>query len=363
MEVRATAPGKVFLLGEYAVALGAPAVVAAVDRRVGCRVRRSRGAGRLVIGAGTAAFEGPLSMTSVADVPRPVRFVAAAAAVSAQRLGLSDVDLAVHTWSDLDGAGPKSGLGGSAAVVAAVTTAVHRVGGRESADPHTLASCGVAAHRLAQGGGSGADVVVSTLGGVQRISGLDGSRPPTSVASCLEGVAFRSEALALPAGLTFELVATGESARTGPRIARFVERARGRGPLGAAGAAIAESWVAGSAAAVDGFCEACRDGDVPRAVAAAEAGRTLLTRLGAVAGVGVWTPNLRRACAALGSAPDVVIKPAGAGGGDSAVALVPEIRREDLRAAWRKAGLQPLEVEASLEGVKVEVVHEEGAHG
>ncbi|MDG2305598.1 MAG: hypothetical protein P8R42_13335 [Candidatus Binatia bacterium] len=363
MEVTASAPGKVFLLGEYAVALGAPAVVATVDRRLSCRGSTAAGSGRLSIRVGAENYVGPLDADTLEGIPGSCRFVAAAVLTSARRLGMRGVDLEFTTWSDLDGAGPKVGLGGSAAAVVAATAATHALGGRPDEDRKILAALGVAAHRLAQGGGSGADVVASTLGGVQWISDLDASDVPSTVAACGTGARMRTEPLSLPGDLCLDVVATGTSASTGPRIRRFVGRARGEGPLGEGAAKILEAWSAGMSAVVTEFRDGCLAGSVERVLRATEHGRALLTRLGALTGIRIWTTALHRACDALGPTNAVAIKPSGAGGGDCAVALGPAGRRSELYAAWMSAGLQPLEVEASLDGVRVEMTREGNGHG
>ncbi len=358
MEVEATAPGKVFLLGEYAVALGGPAIVATVNRRLGCRAKRSAGTGRLTIRAGAETYRGRLHDENVADVPTGCRFVAAAARVSVRHLQMRDVDLDYETWSDLDRDGPKVGLGGSAACVAAVTAATHALAGEDETAALERAALGVAAHRLAQGGGSGADVVASTLGGIQWITGLDASDVPKTVGQCTVSAAIRAEALVLPSELALDVVGTGESASTGPRIRRFVERATSEAPAGASSRRILRSWSAGMGTAVDEFRDACEAASPSRALDAVRLARTLLGRLGAVAGIRIWTGPLRRACETLGAETALAIKPSGAGGGDCAVAIGAAGLREPLRQAWREAGLQPLEAEVSPDGARVRVVRE-----
>jgi len=317
----------------------------------------------LAIRIGSDAYDGSLGGDGVGDVPAPCRFVAAAVRVCARRLRLAEVDVRVETWSELDGDQCKAGLGTSAAVVSATTAAIYALAGRAGQDLRSLVSAAVGAHRLAQGSGSGADVVASTLGGLQCITGLDAAHPPATVRGCLDQLRFETEPLQLPGNLRIEAVAVGAGARTGPRVRRFVERARGHGPLGAGGAAIVGSWGAGMGAAVEDFRGACRGADPRGALAAVARARSLLSRLGAVAGIGIWTPGLRRACSVLASCEEVEIKPSGAGGGDCAVALLPEPRVEDLRTAWRAVALQPLETPLSPDGVRVAVVREGREHG
>lgn len=351
MEVETSSPGKVFLLGEYAVALGAPAIVAAVDRRLGCNAQSFRGTGQLTVQSGTTRFVGPLARDTLEDAPHEFRFAVAAARVGARAFGLGKRDITLRTWSELDGAGPKVGLGGSAAVVAAVTGAMHALAGQPDRTPLERAAIGIAAHRLAQGGGSGGDVVSATLGGLRWVAGLDASQVPRSVSACARGASVETAPVELPPNLGIEVVATGESARTGPRVRRFVEVA-GRSP-------VLRAWMDGMAVASNGFRDACDEGHAASALAAVALARRLLGRLGAMTGIRVWTPGLRRACGILASQEGLEIKPSGAGGGDCAVALAAQAQRDELHEAWRARGLEPLGVAMSPDGVRVRVVREE----
>jgi phosphomevalonate kinase len=175
------------------------------------------------------------------------------------------------------------------------------------------------------------------------------------VESCLAGAEVRAERIPLPDALRLEVVATGESASTGPRVRRFLERAQGDGPS----RTVLRAWTEGVTATVEAFCDACHRGDASGAVGAIRRAGSLQERLGALAGIRIFSPGLRRACGALDPGGGGAVKPSGAGGGDCAVALVDAARRDQLRATWRAAGLRPLEVEASLDGVRVGVVSEE----
>ena len=123
------APGKVVLVGEYAVLDGGPAVVMAVDRGVRCDV---------LDGAGIDTPDGD------------ARFVAPALgdAAAKERFVFSD-------WNPPDVGGDKPGLGGSAAACVAACIAVDR----PPTDAYEI-------HAAVQGGGSGVDVAASVYGGV-----------------------------------------------------------------------------------------------------------------------------------------------------------------------------------------------------
>ena len=351
MEVGATAPGKIVLLGEYAVALGRPAIVAAMDRRLGCRIRLEPGQGRLHIGKGVNRCDLPLHRDTVEDAPLEMRFVAAAARVGARFFDLKAVDLNIETWSEIDRAESKVGLGGSAAIVAATLAAVGAASGSQKGDPTTLAGLGVAVHRLAQKGGSGADVIAATLGGVQWIAGLDAKQVPRSVEEAALGVPVETECLELPTGLTLDVVFSGQSVRTGPRIDRFVALARGEEAAGRPARGPVSAWSDAMEDATRALRQACQANSASRALAAMRQGREVFGDLGPLIGFEMWSDGLILACQ---DEEGWATKPSGAGGGDCAVSL---LSKDDLvarRDAWRTRGLQPLESRASVEGVRVD---------
>jgi phosphomevalonate kinase len=360
MEMTASAPGKLFVIGEYAVVGGGPAVVATVTRRLRARVRAGRGRGELVIRAGNGSVRCPLATDDVRELPAAARFVAGAALISARVLELAGVDVEVETESDLDPGTSKTGLGGSAAATAATVSAVHGLARQLAGGSDDVAlrvATGVYAHRLAQGGGSAADVIAATVGGLVWVDGLDGEDVPHDVAASVARIRsarpIEFERLQLPPGLALEAVASGRSCATGPRVARFAKVLRGDVSSGAA--AILRSWTDAMRAAAEMFRDACRAGDARLVVQAIRASGTLLSRLGAVAAIPVFTAELRRACAIAGQVTQTAAKPSGAGGGDCAIAVVAQDRRADLRRLWQEAGLEPLAVDVDPAGARVEV--------
>jgi phosphomevalonate kinase len=242
------APGKLVICGEYAVLDGAGAVVAAVDRGVRC----------VVSPADTVEIE----------TPGDDRFVRAALA------GAPPARYAFSDWNPVD-LPSKPGFGGSAAATVAAVVA------RGGQLPDALA-----AHRAVQGGGSGVDVFASWHGGVRRF--------PTG------------EEVACPPMIA---VWSGNSASTGPRVARYLAHP------------FREAFVASSAALVDAFPDAPLD--VLRA--SYELLRAMIEDYD--------TPTHAR-IAALAERFGGAAKPSGAGGGDVAVALFPD---EDARAAFARA--------------------------
>lgn len=360
MELTASAPGKVFAIGEYAVVSGGPAVIATVTRRLRARVRTRSGTGRLVVRNGEHTARCALSDERVDALPQATRFVAAAALVSARALALEGVDLEVATESALDPGAGKTGLGGSAAATAATVRAIFALvegGSGVAAGEGARVAAGVYAHRLVQGGGSAADVIASAVGGLVWTEALDGSDVPSGIAAAAArvraGVSPAYERLQLPAALRLEVVSTGHSCATGPRVARY--SALAFGSPGLAPFASLREWAAGMRAAVEVFRDACRAADAPLLRAAVRTAAALLSRLGAIAAVPVYTPELRRACAIAAGLASAAAKPSGAGGGDCAIAVVPPAEREELRARWQQAGLVPLALDLDPDGARPEV--------
>jgi len=316
----ATAPGKLFLTGEWAVLRGAPALVVAVDRLVRIELDGTVG-------------DGPLSIESMAEgyTWRGEAAVASlphgdAGAVLAVLRGLGAVRgrIAVDSRSFLIGE-RKLGLGRSAATISAAVLA-RRVLADSAVDPDALLPDALAANACFQDGqGSGADVAAAVYGGVVAAERRDDRLT----------VARHT----LPDGL--ELVAgwTGESAATTPLVAAF--------------ATMPSPPVLGDlvATARDAVA-AIADRDADRLCEAVERSSDLLARLGDQTGLPIMTPALHRLVSTARKA-GAVAKPSGAGGGDCgiAVATTPRVAAA-VRAAWRDAGILPLDVVVAGAGAR-----------
>lgn len=258
---RVVAPGKLVLLGEYAVLDGVDAIVAAVDRGVVVDVTD---------GAGIVTPTGDDRFVRAAIGDRPGRYV------------FSDqhpVDLP-----------EKPGFGGSAAATVAACLAC----GRPGADAFAV-------HAAVQGGGSGIDVFASLHGGVRWFpSGEPVDCPP------------------------FVAVWSGRSAATGPRVRRFLAS-----PARAA-------FVADLREIVAGFPE--------RPFQTVRLAYARTCAMAAEAGLDYDLPVFHH-LDALAAAHGGAAKPSGAGGGDIAVAFLPDLAaRAAFEAACRASGLTPLPV-------------------
>lgn len=155
-----SAPGKLFLFGEYAVLSGAWCVVSAVDLRARAH-RRAAASGYKLVGA---EFDAPLAL------PRAIVSASGRPEVEISRLG-ADVRALYDPKT-----GEKLGVGSSAASATALAGALHLsrdAALKKSVEPEkpslndrkTIFNIAFLAHRALQNGrGSGADIAASVFG-------------------------------------------------------------------------------------------------------------------------------------------------------------------------------------------------------
>ena len=363
-DVVASAPGKLVLLGEYAVLEGAPAVTTAVDRRAVVRLRR-RADGRCTVRA-----------PDVVDGVQPFRLGAGglpdwtAAGPAAARLNLVDevlrgladaglglaggegVELSLDTsaFFDLLGASrQKLGLGSSAALTVALTSALVALAGQATAtaDRAGWLTRLLDLHRSFQGGqGSGVDVATSLCGGLlsYRLQGSDG-RPDATP-------------LPWPAALHRAFIWSGNSASTPKFLATLRDWRRAsathEADYGVRMAALTDTAEAAVSALVDGdaggflYC-------------AGRYGRDLRA-LGQASGVDIWSSAHEAIAAVAGRQDGVVYKPCGAGGGDVGVLFATDPDR--LAAAVAQladAGFASVPLAVDPAGLRLEVTESEDA--
>ncbi len=318
-----SAPGKIIVIGEYAVLEGGAAYVRAVDVRARARVR-PRAAGSLLeapdIGVPAIEFStapgGHILWQGAEQSPSrvPSALGLAAAVLSDAfsdapprpcRIGLDTSEFFGETRQ---GAREKIGLGSSAAVTVALHAAARRWACGEDAGPHDVASTLVrlqALHRHHQGGrGSGLDIAASLHGGtfVYR----RGDPHPALIP------------VPLPPGLELLCVWSGRSASTGGFLERLSvwrrrnERAYERymGEL--------------SRIAEDGIKAATSRDPAAFRMALREYTRSL-DGLGAATSLPIVSPVHRR-IERLASKHGLTYKPSGAGGGDIGIAVADDPR-------------------------------------
>lgn len=302
----ARAPGKLVLSGAYAVLNGAPAIVTAVDRYV------------------------------VADASRAATFVTeeVKAAIDAGVL-----DRAPWFSADAlreqnpDGTSRKLGLGSSAAILVASMAAVLGEGPEKvTSIRKPIFRAALAAHRTAQGGGSGVDVAASVFGGV-----LWARLDPDG--------ALTARPHRLPEGTVIEVFGSPVAAVTRDFLAK-VRALEVCAP--ACHQALLDAVARGAVEAV----EAQSVKDLVRSLSAqVEA----LGSLGDAADAAIVTPEVRSLRAAA-TAEGASFGPSGAGGGDIALFVGSAASSVAFRELASTQGLTRLELTVGAEGTHF--VHE-----
>lgn len=296
--MKASAPGKLVLSGAYAVLRGAPAVVTAVDRRVHVDTEAP------------PAFEAKEVLALLEQLwpagPRP-------------RVPAADA-------RELRHGGGKLGLGSSAAITVASLRAL-----RPELPLDAVFETALRAHRTAQGGGSGVDVLASTYGGTW-LARLDGGG--------LERVAVE-----LPPKLEFEVWALPSPAVTSDFVRRvFLLEERRRDEF-------VRLFDAQRAASEEAASALLRRAAAPF-VEALRAQFDALDALGAAAEVPIVTAEMSELARLV--EPDAVVLPAGAGGGDIVVHVGSRPSSPAFRALAARHHLFELDVSLDAPGVRLE---------
>lgn len=304
-----SAPGKLVLIGEYAVVDGFPAVVAAVSRRAAAVVE--------TFDDGLELRGNDPRWVSVVECAREQPLLAAVLDEVARRgIALRHGRIAVSTTA-FSTDNKKLGLGSSAAAAVALTSVfVHPLG---TDAIHDVART---AHRVFQGGGSGIDIAASTYGGILKFQ---------------EGVV--TSAPALPPGLDIVVAWTGVPAKT----QGFVDAWRALPGRFDHARAID--------AATTRFLVAAGRGDVREIVRAVGDARAAMRAMGEAARIDVVTQAHER-IAALARAHGGDAKPSGAGGGDVAVCFVATESRAALESALRAERFDVVDVRVGEPGAR-----------
>ncbi|MDP2343362.1 MAG: hypothetical protein Q8O67_20560 [Deltaproteobacteria bacterium] len=308
--IRASAPGKLVLMGEYAVLAGQPAIVAAVDVRAEC-VREG----------------GPLEIARDED-----GLIAACLQIAATATAEIDGRIDVDTEAFRAG-GIKYGLGSSAAACVALLRAL--LPNLQLDQLHDLAQ---RAHRKFQRGkGSGVDVCASVFGGIQRFVRRD------------DDVTEVKALPPLPDGVALLPVWTGISADTRAYLAS-IERAFGESsPFMAGGSHEIDRILRQLGAASQEFQLATFPEDLFVAV---DEAHDALRRLGELAGANIVSAQ-HSAIATIARACGGAAKPSGAGGGDISLCFVGEPEARDCTQRLETAGFRVLDLVVGAPGVDV----------
>lgn len=324
MLVTASAPGKLFLLGEYAVLHGAPALLSAVDVRVRLRLTSRASwwvsAPQLGLERYPLAPDGSIPAGADGGTRAALAMFDAARAASAAVFDLPPMGVEIDSGAFYGESG-KLGLGASAAVSAALCGGFAVAAGARREARAQLSERAILAHRAAQdGAGSGADVAACVYGGT--IAYRSGEPP---------------RRLRWPSGLQLLAVATGAGADT-RQLLKQVADLEARDPAGH------RQLIARLAGLAEAGAAALADFEPRRLLPVFNDYFDALDALGAAAGAAIVTPThhrLRRLAAEAGGA----FKPTGAGGPDAAIVAFDSRRAlAACAAAFAEAGYPPLDL-------------------
>jgi len=228
----ASAPGKLVLVGEYAVLDGAPAIVSAVDVRARAKVMAIPGKESIFFDAadGRAFYfivDADSGLRWVGERPETSGAILEAIISSciehsvlfddgpSFRVSMNSDDFFAH----IGGRWTKLGVGSSAAVLVALVGALVTELNLAMSSDALLAVCQAAHHRFQGGRGSGADVAIAVYGGVAVVRRDEAS----------QGI--DATACGWPDGLSVLPIWSGVSASTPELLLRF-EQFRGDNPAG-----------------------------------------------------------------------------------------------------------------------------------
>jgi phosphomevalonate kinase len=286
--IRASAPGKLIVSGEYAVLDGAAAISMAVDRRAIVSVASREGDCHAVTSPGFSESEGlftggsgELTWHGGGEDYQLFEKVWIAADISSPEALSFTLDTRPFRER-----GVKTGVGSSAALAVALATVIAAIGGGDS---HRIAK---RAHREFQGGtGSGVDIASSLAGGVieYRLSENAGQE------------------LAWPAGLHHAVFWSGVGADTRSKLEQLQKQ-----PVTASRAGLGD--------AANRFAAVFRGGSAPRVLDELDHYKDALRRFDADCELGIFDAGHAHLADAA-SGHGVVYKPCGAGGGDVGIAL------------------------------------------
>ena len=362
-----SAPGKLYIAGEYAVVEpGHQAVLVAVDRFITVRIAEAEDGGSadptghisstLYEAQSLTWYRRPEDGVVMVDkqfddyVVSAIRMVEQMVREAGGPLRYFDLDVS----SELDdGSGRKLGLGSSSAVTVATVRAVARFYGLVL-DDMAVYKLALLATDAVQPIGSGGDIAASSFTGwvaytspdrawLHQVSGAPGTgNSPGGSAGLSELVRMDWPLLSirrLPApGLRLSVGWTGSPAST-PRLVADVQ-AHARGAQDAAYTAFLRE----SEACLSALTLALREDDAQETGLRIQEGRRLLSGLSRTSGITIETSQLRR-LVEIAQEHGAVAKSSGAGGGDCGIALCPPgTDVAAMHAAWESAGIQPLDL-------------------
>jgi phosphomevalonate kinase len=356
-------PGKLMIAGEYAVLEpNQKAVVAAVNRYVTAYIKPARQNKLSLPQLGLEDITWKISdeevQFSVSD--SRLSFIQNSISVVNQFLQEKSVILRpfqLQIKSELDDplSGQKYGLGSSAAVVVAVTSAILRLhrDEKETLELDEIFKLSAIAHLKTQGSGSGADIAACVYGSWLEYSAfsskwvLDELEHGKKLRSIIEkpwpNLSIKPltppHMLQLVVGWTKEAVATAPMIK---RVQNFREN----------NLEVYNEFLRESSISVARLIQSFEINDCTEAINSLAQNRKVLLKLGENAGITIETAKLKALCSIAETFGGS--KSSGAGGGDCGIAFLKgDAQSEELYKAWKAADIIPLNLSVSKMGVSV----------
>ncbi|MEZ4754255.1 MAG: phosphomevalonate kinase [Bdellovibrionota bacterium] len=369
MKIKVSAPGKLFISGEWAILnVGNSGLVAAVDSRVYAEISESQDEffhfylEDFKIEA-AALYDGKnLNFKILNESDQQKLSFAKAAVEAALRYFETNKPLIIRTWGknfslEIKDTIKKVGFGSSAAAVTAMIGGIFALFDK---NPETLESKNLifklssAAHFLAQGKvGSAFDVAASTYGGVLSYSRFDPDfllkqMGSNSLRNLVESdwKSLRIKNLEIPENFMLLVAYSGKSAATGDLLKAF-NKWKDKNEIEA------NSILNKIAMIADQAIEAFSRNNRADFFNAINENQQLLAELSLSSGVQIETPELKQISEIATNY--AAGKLSGAGGGDCAIAVCfdQETKTKILRD-WQAAGFISLDVSLDKQGVKIE---------
>lgn len=250
-----------------------------------------------------------------------------------------------------DTGGQKYGLGSSAAVTTAVVSAILKQFLPYDPSAKLVFKLASISHVITQGNGSGADVAASSYGGLLQYSSFqadwllrayDNSSAITELAT-LDWPYFTIEPIQLPANIHMCIGWTGSPASTSSLIQKIRR-------LKDTNSSLYDKFLFDSSMAVESFLDGVTNVESSQVIKGVRLNRQALAEVGRNAGVDIETPELTLLCD-LAEQHGGAGKPSGAGGGDCGIAFMPSAEQAtQLKHAWEKAGIKPLDLTLNHNG-------------
>lgn len=385
-QVQASAPGKLYIAGEYAVVDGSAAIVVAVNRYVTVKVDDEN---LLALAPESRKYYGviasekenynPIFWTRASDgsieIPNDEKYAYIFAAMrvidsyasecSAPNLDRKSYNL--HISSELDDAksGRKYGLGSSAAITVATVRALCKWYGLKP-DVPTICKLSLIASSMVKKSGSGGDVAASSCGGWILYRAYDRDWLESELGLIKSGESDFSKLLRkkwprlefkrinVPKTLKLLVGWTGSPASSAQLVSSVESSVESSASSEIAHPFTYQDFCNQSEVCVQKLAQSLekssiKESELNNISACFAQNRELLQKLSALTGTLIETPKLTRFIEDANFA-GIPAKTSGAGGGDCAIALTTiyeKNRVESMKSAWENHGIMPLNIEVA----------------